>query len=112
MLQITKAYMIIGIDTYHDSSEKGKSACGFVASMNQNTTRYFSGVSFQTAKVELCNGLEVFMTGKFWMVNILVANRILDVLIVVLFPTSTKVLICCLPKGESICFWNIKKKPA
>ena len=70
--RVSKPYMIVGIDTYHDSSEKGKSACGFVASMNQNTTRYFSSVSFQTAKVELCNGLEVFMTAaihKFHEIN-------------------------------------------
>jgi aubergine-like protein len=59
---IAKPYMVVGIDTYHDSSQKGKSACGFVASMNQSTTRYFSDVCFQTAHIELCNGLEIFMT--------------------------------------------------
>ena len=55
-------YMVVGIDTYHDSSEKGRSACGFVASMNQNATLYFSAVSFQTPNLELANGLQVFMT--------------------------------------------------
>ena len=31
---------MIGIDSYHDSSTRGKSAGGFVASVNQTLTRY------------------------------------------------------------------------
>ena len=31
--------MVIGIDTYHDSSQKGRSAVGFTASMNAALTR-------------------------------------------------------------------------
>ena len=31
---------MIGIDSYHDSSARGKSAGGFVASVNQTLTRY------------------------------------------------------------------------
>lgn len=31
--------MVIGIDTYHDSSARGKSAGGFVASVNSTLTR-------------------------------------------------------------------------
>lgn len=32
--------MVIGIDSYHDSSARGKSAGGFVASVNATLTRY------------------------------------------------------------------------
>ena len=35
-----KNMMVIGIDTYHDSSQKGRSAVGFTASMNAALTRY------------------------------------------------------------------------
>lgn len=35
-----KNMMVVGIDVYHDSLTKGKSIGGFVASMNQNLTRY------------------------------------------------------------------------
>ena len=31
--------MVIGIDTYHDSSAKGRSVGGFVASVNQTLTK-------------------------------------------------------------------------
>ena len=31
--------MVIGIDSYHDSSARGKSAGGFVASVNSTLTR-------------------------------------------------------------------------
>lgn len=31
--------MIVGIDTYHDSSQKGRSVGGFVASLNKRYTR-------------------------------------------------------------------------
>ena len=31
--------MIVGIDTYHDSSQKGQSVGGFVASLNKRYTR-------------------------------------------------------------------------
>lgn len=38
--------MIIGYDTYHDSLNKGQSVGGFVATLNQECTKYFSKVSF------------------------------------------------------------------
>ena len=34
-----KSLMVIGIDTYHDSASKGRSAGGFIASMNATLTR-------------------------------------------------------------------------
>jgi len=38
LLQLKKT-MVIGIDCYHDSSTKGRSVGGFVASMNQTLTK-------------------------------------------------------------------------
>ncbi|KAL9980655.1 hypothetical protein ACROYT_G009266 [Oculina patagonica] len=57
-----KKTMVIGIDCYHDSSTKGRSVGGFVASMNQTLTKYYSRVSFQHTGMELIDGLKTNMT--------------------------------------------------
>lgn len=49
--------MIIGYDTYHDSSTKGQSAGAFVASMNRTFTRWYSRVTFHKTHQELGNTL-------------------------------------------------------
>ncbi|GFT86538.1 piwi-like protein Siwi [Nephila pilipes] len=56
--------MIIGYDTYHDSSRRGRSAGAFVASMNQNFTRWYSRVTFHSAGgwEELSNYVNVNLT--------------------------------------------------
>ncbi|CAN7986806.1 unnamed protein product [Ixodes hexagonus] len=57
-LEIPLAHtMIIGYDTYHDSSRRGRSAGAFVASLNRTFTRWFSRVSFHTTHQELGNSL-------------------------------------------------------
>lgn len=56
-----KDLMVVGIDCYHDSGSKGRSVGGFVASMNQGLTRYYSRVTFQHNHQELWNGLKVCM---------------------------------------------------
>lgn len=38
--QQLSSLMVIGIDSYHDSSARGKSAGGFVASVNKTLTRF------------------------------------------------------------------------
>lgn len=38
--------MVIGFDSYHDSARKGQSVGGFVASLNNSLTRWYSQVSF------------------------------------------------------------------
>jgi aubergine-like protein len=53
--------MVIGIDCYHDSSTKGRSVGGFVATMNDDLTRYYCRCTFQHSGQELCDGLEVCM---------------------------------------------------
>ncbi|XP_022105120.1 piwi-like protein 1 [Acanthaster planci] len=56
-----KKMMVIGIDSYHDSSTKGRSVGGFVATMNDDLTRYYSRCSFQHSGQELIDGLKVCM---------------------------------------------------
>lgn len=56
-----KGTMIVGIDTYHDSSKKGRSCAGVVASVNADCTRYYSTVTFQMTHQELQDGLMVAM---------------------------------------------------
>ncbi|PNF28066.1 Piwi-like protein Ago3 [Cryptotermes secundus] len=50
--------MVCGIDAYHDSSKRGASVAGFVASLNQTLTRWFSKVCFQGPGQELVDGLK------------------------------------------------------
>ncbi|KAK2562296.1 Piwi-like protein 1 [Acropora cervicornis] len=54
--------MVVGIDTYHDSSAKGRSVGGFVASVNQTLTKYYSRVSFQHTGMEFIDALKTNMT--------------------------------------------------
>ena len=53
-----KGVMYIGIDTYHDSGS-ARSVGGFVASMNDLCTRYYSKTTWQASKQELISQLEV-----------------------------------------------------
>ncbi|XP_044742095.1 piwi-like protein Ago3 [Chrysoperla carnea] len=66
-------WMICGIDVYHDNrSRSRKSVVGFVASMNQQITRWFSQVAFQTKTEELCSALKALFTNalkNFFNVN-------------------------------------------
>lgn len=50
--------MVCGIDTFHDVSRRGGSVAGFVASLNQTFTRWFSRVCFQGPGQELVDGLK------------------------------------------------------
>ncbi|WAR02492.1 PIWL1-like protein [Mya arenaria] len=49
--------MVVGLDTYHDSAKKGQSVGGFIASMNQDLTRYFSRCTFQERHQEMVDKL-------------------------------------------------------
>ena len=55
--------MVVGIDCYHDSAQKGRSVGGIVASLNPLLTRYYSRCTFQHNMQELCDGLKVSMNG-------------------------------------------------
>jgi len=50
--------MVCGIDSFHDTAKKGGSVAGFVASLNQTFTRWFSRVCFQGPVQELVDGLK------------------------------------------------------
>jgi aubergine-like protein len=52
-----KNTMVIGIDTYHDTAQKGRSAVGFCASMNNTLTRYYCQSFFQAPGQELASSL-------------------------------------------------------
>lgn len=49
--------MVVGIDSYHDSSKKGRSIGAFVASYDKLFTKYFSKVLFQSNHQELLSGI-------------------------------------------------------
>ena len=61
--------MVVGIDSYHDSSKKGRSVGGVIASMNQALTRYYSRCTFQTSMQELLDGLKVCIKGLACMLS-------------------------------------------
>ncbi|XP_006147405.1 piwi-like protein 1 [Tupaia chinensis] len=54
-----KLAMIVGIDCYHDTTAGRRSIAGFVASINEGMTRWFSRCVFQDRGQELVDGLKV-----------------------------------------------------
>ncbi|XP_051887860.1 piwi-like protein 1 [Pristis pectinata] len=63
-----KQLMVIGIDCYHDNTAGRKSIAGFVASLNQTITRWFSRCIIQDRGQELVDGLKVCLQAalKAW----------------------------------------------
>lgn len=53
-----KSVMIVGIDVYHDPTQRGKSVVGMVASINAAVSHWYSRVFFQQAHEEIVNTLE------------------------------------------------------
>uniref|UniRef100_M3YQJ1 Piwi like RNA-mediated gene silencing 3 n=1 Tax=Mustela putorius furo TaxID=9669 RepID=M3YQJ1_MUSPF len=60
--------MFIGIDCFHDTVNRQKSIAGFVSSINQELTQWFSQCIFQESGQELVNGLKACLEGalKLW----------------------------------------------
>ena len=50
-----KGTMVVGYDTYHDSTRRGESVGALVASINDAFTRYFSTVDFHRDRNEMSN---------------------------------------------------------
>jgi len=48
-----KNLMVVGYDTYHDSAQKTRSVGGFVCSLNQTLTSWFSKASYHETKEEM-----------------------------------------------------------
>lgn len=57
-----KKLMVVGVDSYHDSSSRGRSVCGFIASTNNSLTRYYTQCKFQHTGQELADNLKLCMT--------------------------------------------------
>jgi aubergine-like protein len=51
--------MICGIDTYHDTAKKKSSVCAFIATTNDNKTKYFSRATIQETHQELSSNLSL-----------------------------------------------------
>uniref|UniRef100_A0A8P0NCM2 Piwi like RNA-mediated gene silencing 3 n=1 Tax=Canis lupus familiaris TaxID=9615 RepID=A0A8P0NCM2_CANLF len=60
--------MFIGIDCFHDIVNRRKSIAGFVSSINQELTQWFSQCIFQESGQELVNGLKTCLEAalKLW----------------------------------------------
>ena len=53
-----KSLMIIGVDVYHDPTQRGRSVVGVVSSVNQAISRWYSRVFFQNSHEEIVNTME------------------------------------------------------
>ena len=65
MLLQLKDLMVVGYDSYHDSLKKGMSVGGFVASLNNSLTKYYSKCTFQHNSQELLDQLIMCMIGWY-----------------------------------------------
>ena len=54
-----KKIMIVGIDVYHKTEKKYKSIAGFVSSLNNDQTRWYSKCCFQMVGQELADKLKI-----------------------------------------------------
>jgi aubergine-like protein len=54
-----KKLMVIGIDVYHQTEKRYKSIAGFVSSLNNEQTRWYSKICFQMVGQELVDSLKV-----------------------------------------------------
>jgi len=64
--------MVVGIDVYHDKSNKSGSVAGVVASLNDSLSRYFSRAVFQGQGQEIMDALKTAFVDcliKYWEVN-------------------------------------------
>jgi len=55
---VQKGLMVCGIDSYHEGAQKSNSVGGFVASVNETCTRWYSRIAIQQRGEELINGLK------------------------------------------------------
>lgn len=49
----TKTMMVCGYDTHHDAAQKGRSIGGFVSSLNETLSQFFSKIDYHTKREEL-----------------------------------------------------------
>lgn len=75
-----KNLMVIGYDSYHDSSKRGLSVGAICCSFNDRLTQYYSRVTFQTSKQEMMDGLKINIVAAlrhYQNVNKFVPDRII-----------------------------------
>ncbi|XP_067134684.1 piwi-like protein Ago3 isoform X2 [Centruroides vittatus] len=74
-----KSVMVCGFDSYHDQAVGRRSVLGFVASLNQTVTRWFSMAKFQQKGQELGDYLKICLLSalrKYYQVNHFLPNKI------------------------------------
>ncbi|KAM4749116.1 piwi-like protein 2 [Rhinophrynus dorsalis] len=74
-----KNLMVIGMDVYHDPSRGLRSVLGFVASINNCLTRWYSRVAFQLPHQEIMDSLKICLVAalqKFYEVNHCLPDKI------------------------------------
>lgn len=64
-----KALMVVGYDTYHDSSQKGRSVAGIVISMNDSLTSYYSRIAYHTGREEMSSNFGRIFSGEMSFVH-------------------------------------------
>ena len=69
-----KNFMVVGMDSYHDSLNKGKSVGAMVASLNNQCTRYFSKTELHPSKDELMRNLNVLFVGGFASFSVIITR--------------------------------------
>lgn len=57
-----KNVMVIGYDSYTDSSQRGRAVGGICCSLNSTLTKYYSRVTFQTSHQEMIDGFHSNLT--------------------------------------------------
>lgn len=75
-----RSFMIVGIDVYHDTIDRKKSCVGFVASMNEFTSSWWSQTFFQSSLEEIGQKINVCMTSalrRFHALNNFVPQRVI-----------------------------------
>lgn len=75
-----KKTLVCGVDVYHDPTRGGRSVVGFIASLNNTFTRWFSIVVFQKAGQELADCLKAALISairKFDEVNHFLPEKII-----------------------------------
>lgn len=56
--------MVVGFDTYHDTTQRNKSVGGFVCSINADLTSWYSRVNYHTNNNEMSSAFKLNMTGE------------------------------------------------
>ncbi len=61
--------MVVGYDTHHDTSQKGKTVGGFVCSVNAALTKWYSRVAFHQERDEMSDNFTNNFTSMYLSAN-------------------------------------------